>query len=99
MSVSERFSKKSDRGKKNRSSTDSSGMTSRHTGGSIGYDEHRMRLFERRVNEQVQQQVSKQVQQKVSEQVQQQVADLERRMQEKMQHQMDLLLSKIRNPP
>ncbi|KAK1419704.1 hypothetical protein QVD17_28977 [Tagetes erecta] len=55
--------------------------------------------FERRVNEQVQQQVSKQVQQKVSEQVQQQVADLERRMQEKMQHQMDLLLSKIQNPP
>ncbi|KAD4585597.1 hypothetical protein E3N88_23198 [Mikania micrantha] len=36
--------KKSTSGKDNRSKTDRGGKTSRHTGGSIGYDEHRLRL-------------------------------------------------------
>ncbi|KAL8260069.1 hypothetical protein R6Q59_028022 [Mikania micrantha] len=41
---SEKWRKKSTSGKDNRSKTDGSGKTSRHTGGSIGYDEHRLRL-------------------------------------------------------
>ncbi|KAL8249149.1 hypothetical protein R6Q59_006017 [Mikania micrantha] len=38
--------KKSTSGKDNRSKTDRGGKTSRHTGGSIGYDERRLRLAE-----------------------------------------------------
>ncbi|KAK1408335.1 hypothetical protein QVD17_40016 [Tagetes erecta] len=38
------WKKKSLSGKKNRASADKGGKTSRHTGGSIGYDEHRIRL-------------------------------------------------------
>ncbi|KAL8251444.1 hypothetical protein R6Q59_035137 [Mikania micrantha] len=41
---SEEWRKKSTSGKDNRSKTDGSGKTSRHTGGSIGYDERRLRL-------------------------------------------------------
>ncbi|KAD2806026.1 hypothetical protein E3N88_39403 [Mikania micrantha] len=40
----EEWRKKSTSGKDNRSKTDGSGKTSRHTGGSIGYDERRLRL-------------------------------------------------------
>ncbi|KAD4889362.1 hypothetical protein E3N88_21435 [Mikania micrantha] len=36
--------KRSTSGTSNRASTDSSGLTSRHTGGSIGFDEHRINM-------------------------------------------------------
>ncbi|KAL8243270.1 hypothetical protein R6Q59_009528 [Mikania micrantha] len=38
------WAKKSERGRDNRMKVDSSGSISRHTGGSVGYDEHRIRL-------------------------------------------------------
>ncbi|KAK1429996.1 hypothetical protein QVD17_12403 [Tagetes erecta] len=38
------WQKKSTAGKRNRASADSSGKRSRHTGGSVGFDEHRIRL-------------------------------------------------------
>ncbi|KAK1437012.1 hypothetical protein QVD17_07552 [Tagetes erecta] len=38
------WQKKSVAGKRNRASADSSGKRSRHTGGSVGFDEHRIRL-------------------------------------------------------
>ncbi|KAK1425243.1 hypothetical protein QVD17_20591 [Tagetes erecta] len=41
---SEKWQKKSIAGKRNRASADRSGKRSRHTGGSVGFDEHRIRL-------------------------------------------------------
>ncbi|KAL8204558.1 hypothetical protein R6Q57_010181 [Mikania cordata] len=38
------WAKKSERGRDNRMKVDSSGSISRHTGGSVGYDEHHIRL-------------------------------------------------------
>ncbi|KAI3682265.1 hypothetical protein L2E82_50006 [Cichorium intybus] len=40
----EAWLKRSGSGTSNRNTTDSGGNISRHTGGSIGYDEHRIRL-------------------------------------------------------
>ncbi|KAL8211143.1 hypothetical protein R6Q57_005580 [Mikania cordata] len=40
----EEWAKKSERGRNNRMKVDSSGAISRHTGGSVGYVEHRIRL-------------------------------------------------------
>ncbi|KAL4559342.1 hypothetical protein LXL04_031480 [Taraxacum kok-saghyz] len=40
------WKKKSKAARKNRNKTDSSGCTARHTGGSIGYEEHRLKLKE-----------------------------------------------------